>query len=222
VLYPAFGYPKPRGTHPRQGVIVCDGVGTHLCEDVLDKAIDLGMEIVLRVPNLSYIFQGEDNINLKELKAEWRIQKFKPSNKFNKERKTALLATKPLSFETLMLCVKPAWDKAFGCSKRNRRGWELEGTIPCNRYAMWRKRGIHAPKRISDPRSVSWRGSPATKRNLKVALAPLLLPPMLPAMLHKFYPQGSFLLFQRFSQRLSPSSAQFLGLFKRRLNSCGK
>ncbi len=65
-LHPALGYPKPRDTHlGKQGVIVCDGVETHLCEDVLDKAIELGMEIVLRVPNLSYILQGEDIINFK-------------------------------------------------------------------------------------------------------------------------------------------------------------
>ncbi len=61
ILQPALGYPKPRDTHPgEQGVIVCDGVGTHLCFAVFEKAIELGMEILLRVPNLSYILQGED------------------------------------------------------------------------------------------------------------------------------------------------------------------
>ena len=30
----------------QQGVIVCDGVGTRLCEGVLDKAIALGMEML--------------------------------------------------------------------------------------------------------------------------------------------------------------------------------
>jgi hypothetical protein len=40
----------------------------------------------------------------------------------------------------------------------NRRGWEFEGTIPFNRYALWRKRSFPAPKRLTSGRS-SWRGS---------------------------------------------------------------
>ena len=159
VLHPALGYPKPRDTHPgQQGVIVCDGVGTRLCEGVLDKAIALGMEIVVRVPNLSYISQGEDTINFKELKAKWRIQKFKASNEINKEKLTALVPAKPLGFEHVMSCFKPAWDKAFERAMRNRRGWELEGTIPFNRYALWRKRGFLDPHRLTNSQS-SWRGS---------------------------------------------------------------
>jgi hypothetical protein len=66
VLYPALGYPKHRDTHPvHQGVIVCDGVGTHLGYSVVKKAVDMGMEILLRVPHLSYLLQGEDTMNFK-------------------------------------------------------------------------------------------------------------------------------------------------------------
>ncbi len=63
---PALGYPRPHDTHPgEQGVIVCDGVGSHLCYSVIEKAIELGMEILLRVPNLNYVLQGEDTVNFK-------------------------------------------------------------------------------------------------------------------------------------------------------------
>ncbi len=66
VLRPALGYPLPRDTHPgEQGVIVCYGVGSHLCFVVVEKAIELGLEILLRVPNLSYGLQGEDTVNFK-------------------------------------------------------------------------------------------------------------------------------------------------------------
>jgi hypothetical protein len=42
VLHPALGYPKPRSTHPgEQGVIICDGVGTHLGYHVVKKTIAL-------------------------------------------------------------------------------------------------------------------------------------------------------------------------------------
>ena len=36
-----------------------------MCFTVVEKAIELGMEILLRVPNPSYILQGEDTINFK-------------------------------------------------------------------------------------------------------------------------------------------------------------
>ena len=66
ILYPALGYPKNKDTHPgQQGVIICDGVGTHLGYSVVKKAVDLGMEILLRVPHLSFVLQGEDTINFK-------------------------------------------------------------------------------------------------------------------------------------------------------------
>ena len=150
VLYPTLGYPLHRDSHPgHQGVIVCDGVGTHLGANVLLAAVRLGMEILLRTPNLSYILQGEDTVNFKELKAEWRIQKYKASNELNKDRKTALVPIKSLGFEHLMPCFKPAWDKAFGSVMRNKRGWELEGTIPFNRYALWHKRRFPAPEKIT-------------------------------------------------------------------------
>jgi hypothetical protein len=66
ILQPALGYPTPLDTRPgQQGVIVCDGAGTHLCFDVMEKTIEIGIEILLRVPNLSYVLQGEDTVNFK-------------------------------------------------------------------------------------------------------------------------------------------------------------
>jgi hypothetical protein len=65
-LKPALGYPLTRDTHPgEQGGVMCDGVGSHLCYNVIEKAIEMGMEILLRVPYLSYIVQGEDIVNFK-------------------------------------------------------------------------------------------------------------------------------------------------------------
>jgi hypothetical protein len=66
VLRPALGYPLPRATHPgEQGFVVCDGMGSHLCFPVVEKDIEFGMEILLRVPNLNYILQGEDTNTFK-------------------------------------------------------------------------------------------------------------------------------------------------------------
>ena len=46
-------------------MIICDGVGTHLGYHVVKKAIELGIEILLRVPHLSFVLQGEDTVNFK-------------------------------------------------------------------------------------------------------------------------------------------------------------
>jgi hypothetical protein len=85
-----------------------------LCENVLGKAIALGMETILKLPDISFVLQGEDTD--------------KASNELKKDTETAVVPTKPLGFEHRRPCFKPAWDKAFGCMMRNRRGWELEGT----------------------------------------------------------------------------------------------
>ncbi len=47
-------------------MIICDGVGTHLgSNNVVLKTIELGMEILLRVPHRSFVLQGEDTVNFK-------------------------------------------------------------------------------------------------------------------------------------------------------------
>jgi hypothetical protein len=64
--------PKPRTTHRgQQGVMICDCVGTHLGY-VVHKSLDLGMEILVRVPDFSFALHGEDTVNFKELKYNWR------------------------------------------------------------------------------------------------------------------------------------------------------
>ncbi len=44
---------------------MCDGVGTHLTYPVVKRVVVLGLEIVLRVPHLSWVLQGEDTVNFK-------------------------------------------------------------------------------------------------------------------------------------------------------------
>ena len=157
VLYPALGYPPPRDTHPgQQGVIVCDGVGTHICYEVIERAIKGGMEILLRVPNLSFALQGEDIENFKDTKAEFRKEKTQMFTAINKDRKTAFGGHRALGWEHFIVCFKPAFDKSFTVVK-NKRGWRYEGLIPFTRYAFWKKIGAASPETI-DP---SWRASTA-------------------------------------------------------------
>jgi hypothetical protein len=48
-----------------QGVIICDGVGIHLGYHVVKKALELGMEFLLRVHHLNFVLQGEETVNFK-------------------------------------------------------------------------------------------------------------------------------------------------------------
>jgi hypothetical protein len=110
-MHPALGYPKPRETnYGQQGVVICDGVGTPIGYNVLMTALGLGIEVLLRVPNLSFALQGEDLVNFKELKAHWQIQKTKMATKLNVNLKSKKFTS--LDFHRFMRCFKPLWDKA--------------------------------------------------------------------------------------------------------------
>ncbi len=69
ILHPSLGSPPTRSNKPgNQGVVICDGVGTHIGLVVLETALELGLEIILRVPHLSFRLQGEDTVNFSILK----------------------------------------------------------------------------------------------------------------------------------------------------------
>ena len=46
-------------------MIICDGVGTHLGYHVVKMAIELGIEILLRVKHLSFMLKGEGTVTFK-------------------------------------------------------------------------------------------------------------------------------------------------------------
>ena len=72
IIAPALHGTKPAAEAPgEQGVIFCDGVGTHLGITVLETAIEMGAEVILRVPHLSFVLQGEDTINFGPLKVSY-------------------------------------------------------------------------------------------------------------------------------------------------------
>jgi hypothetical protein len=69
LLHQAVGPPPSRNDAPcQQGVVICDGMGTHIGFAVLETAVELGLEVVLHVPHLSFRLQGEDTVNFSVLK----------------------------------------------------------------------------------------------------------------------------------------------------------
>jgi len=161
IIYPALGCPKPRATHPgQQGVVICDGVGTHIGINVVMKAVELGLEILLRVPHLSNILQGEDTLNFKELKFHWRKNKYRKFTELNPLTSTTRVQYNSLGYGHFMACFKPAWDIAF-TKKLNIDGWRVEGTIPFNRYQLWKARGAPPPDSV-DLQDYTWTSTSAS------------------------------------------------------------
>jgi len=163
ILHLVLSYPKPRGTHHgQQGVIVCDGVGTYLAYSVVKYAIANGMEILERVPNLSFALQGEDTINFKKLKARWRKNKWNTLTSIKKSIAGKYTAYKPLVFDQFMPCFISACRQAF-TEERNKKGWVHEGMIPFTRRALWIQRGVPSPEDIENGR-FSWSSSSGSNR----------------------------------------------------------
>jgi hypothetical protein len=50
--------------------------------------VDLGLEIMVRVPNFNFALKGEVLIHFKELKANWRMNKTKMVTSLNVNVKT--------------------------------------------------------------------------------------------------------------------------------------
>jgi hypothetical protein len=75
VLHPALGSLPPRSDAlGKQVVVICDGVGTPIGFSLLEAAVELGIEIVLRVPHLNFRFWGGDTVNFGVLKVVYDLR----------------------------------------------------------------------------------------------------------------------------------------------------
>ena len=67
------------------------------------------------------------------------MQKTRLFTELNKDRQTHRYGHKVLKWEHFMQSFKPAWEHGFTV-ERNLKEWRLEGMIPFNRNALWRKK----------------------------------------------------------------------------------
>ncbi len=67
------------------------------------------------------------------------MKKMQLFTELNKDRQTHKYGHKPLKWEHFMKCVKLAWENGF-TFERNLKVWRIEGLIPFNRNALWRKK----------------------------------------------------------------------------------
>ena len=83
-----------------------------------------------------------------------------------------------LTFEHMMPCFKPAWDKGFTV-ERNLRGWRMEGMIPFNRNALWRKRAdLQLRASIGSSKTPSNQANPGSSSAPPPSTTPAAPPPL--------------------------------------------
>ncbi len=67
------------------------------------------------------------------------MQKTQLFTELNKDTQTHRYGHKTFKWEHFMQCSKHAWENSFTV-ERNLKGWCIEGLIPFNRNALWRKK----------------------------------------------------------------------------------
>ena len=148
----------------RRGVLVCDGVGTHMTLAFLQHLLKLHVVLVLRTPNCSHLQQVEDLYNFWVLKngasdqsvllegetlrtddAGWYKVKQAAAQKRLHETGRG-----DLPFDVLMPLLKPVWERAFK-QEGNRIGWRVAGLNEnggVTARPLWR---VHAEEQSATP-----------------------------------------------------------------------
>eukprot|EP00951_Prasinocladus_malaysianus_P030988 scaffold294719_cov19-Prasinocladus_malaysianus.AAC.1 len=115
----------------------------------METALGLGIEILLRVPKISFVLQGEDTVNFKELKAVWRRKKHEKFLELNIDRRVKSVGYTSLDFEHMMDCFEPAFEvghtreKSLGLEQQ--RAHSFHQKTACGKTAAppstWQPRG---------------------------------------------------------------------------------
>jgi hypothetical protein len=111
----------------RRGVLVCDGVGTHMTTEFIDFCSMNFITLVLRTPNCSAIQQFEDLVNFWELKnAKGGINWYTLKQQALDIVTAKINRTGGLTHELQIRLLKPCWEVAFS-EYNNLKAWRLGG-----------------------------------------------------------------------------------------------
>ena len=123
-------------TAEKKAIVICDGVGSHLSEELLDFMIEHHLILILRTPNCSQKQQPEDLVSFQRVKS--KIDGF-----YMKKQKLLmqLLAEtgSGIPYDKLFSeCLKGPWERGFSAAS-NREAWEKaglneQGAITCRPY----------------------------------------------------------------------------------------
>ena len=109
----------------RRAVMACDGVGTHMSSQFLDKCKQENIVVVLRTPYCSNSIQFEDLYNFFILKNAKDIGWYKVKQEaILKQLGQTLGASSTLSHAKQLQLVVPCWNVAFS-KQSNVTAWEM-------------------------------------------------------------------------------------------------
>ena len=114
-------------TAEKKGIVVCDGVGSHLSPEFCDFLIANHLVLILRTPNCSQKQQPEDLVSFQ------RVKNAAPPIGFYVRKQEAVIeqlartCSAGLPYDVLFgRCLKPAWENGFQAAY-NREAWQKAG-----------------------------------------------------------------------------------------------
>ena len=123
-------------TAEKKGIVICDGVGSHLSEELLDFMIEHHLILILRTPNCSQKQQPEDLVSFQRVKSK------KDGFYVKKQQLLMQLLAETgsgIPYDRLFgECLKGPWERGFSAAS-NREAWEKaglneRGAITCRPY----------------------------------------------------------------------------------------
>jgi hypothetical protein len=129
----------------KRSVEVCDGTQVHLGHERLQRCVEAGLEVVIRLPHSTHVTQGEDTVHFGVLKGHYLKSKARVLTKkrvgddVSESQQAGRLLGDPaavLKPEDLMTCLREPWEKAFS-AENVKSAWAMDGIVPFTRKPYW-------------------------------------------------------------------------------------
>ena len=127
--------PSLPGMKPQELMCVefIDGCNCHLSYERLKKAQEIGLGVILRLPNSTSRTQGEDTVLFRKLKPLFQKQKRKVQRQKAFRNRGIPVG---LSKDDLWTCLEEPWNATFN-KEKIMHAWEKDGLIPFDRKVYW-------------------------------------------------------------------------------------
>ena len=129
----------------KRSVEVCDGTQVHLGHERLQRCVEAGLEVVIRLPHSTHVTQGEDTVHFGVLKNLYPkskacvLTKKRVGDDVSESQQAGRLLGDPaavLKPEDLMTCLREPWEKAFS-AENVESAWAMDGIVPFTRKPYW-------------------------------------------------------------------------------------
>jgi hypothetical protein len=134
VLLPCFPDISPQNAV----VLICDGYGSHLCWDFIQRCIEVGVHVILRPPHTSHVTQGED-VRGGHFHTFHRLER-KEKQLVTQQLLVSPTKDKKLHRRHVMRITKAAWEEAFSV-RVCQHAWQAIGIYPYfDRRPYWEQK----------------------------------------------------------------------------------